>query len=275
MPELPEVETTLRGLEKHLHLKSIEQVLVRRRDLRWPIADSFEEVIVNQSITSFRRKGKYLILDLKNGISILGHLGMSGTFRVEPKMPDDLRKHDHLVIIFESGEVAIYHDPRRFGFILLCHTKDLSQHPRLKNMGPDPIESTELSTCYFEKALKKRSGMIKPALLDQKLIAGVGNIYACEALYEARIHPKRQANSLKGKEIERLIESIRAVMQSAIASGGSTLKDFSGASGQSGYFQHAFKVYNRAQETCMSCNLLLSVENLAGRSTFFCKKCQK
>ena len=275
MPELPEVETTLRGLESYLQEKRFEQVEVRRRDLRWPIADEFEETLTDQHVTGYRRRGKYLILDLSNGYSVLGHLGMSGTFRVEPTMPKELRIHDHVLITADSGEVAIFCDPRRFGFLLLNETKTLSDHPRLIKMGPDPFDEEVLTVTYLKDKLSKRAGAIKPVLLDQQLVAGIGNIYASEALFIAGIHPKRPANSLKTKEIEGLIPSIREVLSAAITSGGSTLRDFSGASGETGYFQHAFKVYGHAGKPCFGCNSPLKVEVMTGRSTFFCEKCQK
>ena len=275
MPELPEVETTLRGLQSYLQHKPIEMVEVRRRDLRWPIPDEFEEILTGQHISGYRRFGKYLVLDLSNDHSILGHLGMSGTFRVVPSMPMEHRKHDHVFITFESGEVAIFCDPRRFGFLLLSETDALLEHPRLKAMGPDPFDESRLTVGYLKQALARRKGHIKPILLDQSLVAGIGNIYASEALFDARIHPKRAANSLKNKELERLIEAVREVLKAAIASGGSTLRDFSGSDGESGYFQHAFKVYGHADEPCVICEKRLMVENQAGRSSFFCENCQK
>ncbi len=275
MPELPEVETTRRGLQSYLNGKTIEEVEVRRRDLRWEIPDEFEEALAGQKLESFRRVGKYLILDLPNGQSVIGHLGMSGTFRVEPKIPEELRKHDHVILHMDSAEVAIFNDPRRFGFLLLCETKTLLEHPRLNRMGPDPFDEDKFTPEYFKKAVAKRKGHIKPVLLDQALVAGIGNIYASEALFMSNIHPKRAANSLKKKEIVILIQSIKEVLIAAIASGGSTLKDFSGSDGSAGYFQHAFKVYGHAKEPCSTCSAPLEVEIMAGRSTFFCKNCQK
>lgn len=275
MPELPEVETTRRGLQSYLQGKTIERVEVRRRDLRWPIPDEFEEILSEQKIQHFGRIGKYLALDLTNGWSILGHLGMSGTFRVVPNMPQELRKHDHVMLEMDSGEVAIFCDPRRFGFLLLNKTKDLLSHPRLSRMGPDPFDSEQFTVEYLQQALARRKGAIKPILLDQSLVAGIGNIYASEALFMAGIHPTRPANGLKKKEIERLIASLREVLEAAIASGGSTLRDFSGSDGEAGYFQHAFKVYGHGKEPCSACSKPLEVAMLAGRSTFFCKNCQK
>ncbi|MDG1287622.1 MAG: bifunctional DNA-formamidopyrimidine glycosylase/DNA-(apurinic or apyrimidinic site) lyase [Rickettsiales bacterium] len=275
MPELPEVETTRRGLHSYLNGKTIENVEVRRRDLRWEVPGKFEEVLEGQKLESFRRVGKYLVLDLPNKQSIIGHLGMSGTFRVEPHMPDELRKHDHVILHMDSAEVAIFNDPRRFGFLLLCQTAALLEHPRLNRMGSDPFDEAKFTVDYLQTKLAKRKGHIKPVLLDQALIAGIGNIYASEALFMSFIHPKRAANSLTRKEITILIQSIKEVLEAAIASGGSTLRDFLGSDGEAGYFQHAFKVYGHAKEPCSVCSSPLEVEVMAGRSTFFCENCQK
>ncbi len=275
MPELPEVETTCRGLQSYLQDKRIETVEIMRRDLRWPIPDEFEELLTGQKLIHFSRVGKYLVLGLENGQSILGHLGMSGTFRVEPIMPQELKKHDHALLLMDSGEVAIYNDPRRFGFLLLCETSRLLEHPRLNKMGPDPFDETRFTVEYFQKSIAKRKGAIKPVLLDQALVAGCGNIYASEALFMAGIHPARPASSLKKKEITKLIQSLKEVLTAAIASGGSTLRDFAGSDGKAGYFQHAFKVYGHAKQPCSACSSPLIVAVMAGRSTFFCEICQK
>jgi formamidopyrimidine-DNA glycosylase len=275
MPELPEVETAKRGLQQALQNKRICHVELRRRDLRWPIEEGFEELLVDQRMIGFRRFGKYFVIDLENGWSVLGHLGMSGTFRVEPEMPKALRKHDHVLLTMESGEMAIYHDPRRFGFLLLSETPKLADHPRLVEMGPDPFDEKRFTADYLATALSKRKGPIKAVLLDQKLVAGIGNIYASEALFGIGVRPGRPANKLKRKEIEALVLEICKVLAAAIASGGSTLRDFSGSDGQTGYFQHHFKVYGHAGEPCESCSELLMVEVIAGRSSFFCKNCQK
>ncbi len=275
MPELPEVETARRGLEQALSNKKIELVEVRRRDLRWPIPDDFEEIAHGQTIQNFGRIGKYLHLDLTNSYSILGHLGMSGTFRVEPSYPQQLRTHDHIVIQFESKETAIFNDARRFGFLLLSKTEALRQHPRLIHMGPDPFDKANFNVSYLTKALSRRSGAIKPILLNQNVVSGIGNIYASEALFSAKIHPNRPADSLSKSEISLLIKSVRVVLTAAIASGGSTLRDFSGTSGQAGYFQHSFNVYGHANQPCRVCKNPLKVAKLAGRSTFFCEICQK
>jgi len=275
MPELPEVETTRRGLASYIIGKRIEQVEVRRRDLRWPIGDGFEEILSGQRVTGLRRVGKYMIMDMDNGWSVLSHLGMSGTFRVVPTMPAELRKHDHVIIELESGEAVIYHDPRRFGFLLHCKTDEILQHPRLIDMGPDPFDEQNFTPEYLHAQLARRNAPIKAVLLDQSLVAGIGNIYASEALFGARIHPKRPANSLKKIEILMLISSITEVLAAAIASGGSTLRDYSGSDGEAGYFQHAFKVYGHANEPCSACKKLLKVETVAGRSSFFCENCQK
>ena len=274
MPELPEVETTKRGLTPSLLGREMVAVEVRRRDLRWPIPDEFEEIVTGARVSVMQRIGKYLVFELDNGWSILAHLGMSGTFRIEPLMPEILRKHDHLCIELESGEVMIFHDPRRFGFILLSESGRVAEHPRLAEMGPDPFDKECFHAQYFAQKLKARKAPIKPVLLDQKLVAGIGNIYASEALFEAGIAPHRPANSLKTKEIAALIEAIRKVLADAIASGGSTLRDFAGSGGESGYFQHQFKVYDRSEQPCVECKEPLMVEVMAGRSSFYCQNCQ-
>jgi len=275
MPELPEVETTCRGLQPYLENQSIEWVECRRRDLRWPIDDAFEELLSGQHVQRVHRIGKYMLWTLANDHTVIAHLGMSGTFRVEDHLPDPFRKHDHVIIMLESGQCIIFHDPRRFGFIVFCETKDLLSHPRLHQMGPDPFDATALTPAYLMQIFSRRKGPIKPALLNQSLIAGIGNIYASEALFGAGIHPHRPAKSLTNNELTKLIAAIRKVLNAAIQSGGSTLRDFAGSDSQSGYFQHSFQVYDRADKACTRCKQQLEVESLAGRSTYFCKNCQK
>lgn len=274
MPELPEVETTKRGLEPHLNQQRIDAVEVYRRDLRWPIPDEFEEVLTGNWFVGFKRIGKYLIMDLSNGVSIIAHLGMSGTFRVEHTVPEILRKHDHVVIVLESGAALIYRDPRRFGFLLLEESRSIRSHPRIKVMGPDPFDSESFTAEYLLDSLRKKKSQIKPILLDQHLVAGIGNIYASEALFTAGIRPDRLALSLSLHELQKLVISIRSVLQLAINSGGSTLRDFTGGDGKPGYFQHAFQVYGREGGLCVGCGQAVDKFVMAGRATYCCYTCQ-
>ena len=274
MPELPEVETTMRGIAPSLIGQPIAQVEVMRRDLRWPIPDELEEVLVGSQFCGFERIGKYLIMHVQGGQSLIAHLGMSGTFRIAPSMPQTLRKHDHVLIELENGAVLIFRDPRRFGFVLLQETAHLREHPRLAEMGPDPFDTQAFTGAYLQKCLAKRHSPIKPILLDQHLVAGIGNIYASEALFRAKISPQRAASSLTFAQCNRLVLAIREVLGEAIESGGSTLRDFTGGDGSEGYFQHHFAVYDREHLPCVACGKAVDKSVMAGRATYFCASCQ-
>lgn len=272
MPELPEVETVRTGLARAIIDARIDRVTLRRENLRIPFPTDFVRKLTRRSITAIERRAKYLLFSLDSGDVILSHLGMSGRFLVENEMPKTLDTHDHVVWSLADGRVVIYNDPRRFGLMTLCTREELSIHPLLAGLGPEPLER-EFSTSYLKSKLQTRQAPIKPVLMEQGLVVGVGNIYASEALFLAGIHPMRAASTVAG-DAALLVKSIRKVLQDAIASGGSSLKDFMTVSGESGYFQHQFNVYDRAGEPCYRCKTPIMTLRQAGRSTFFCPKCQ-
>lgn len=273
MPELPEVETTRRGLLKTVKSHRVEGVELRRRDLRFALPDDFEERIEGRTITNIRRRAKYLLFDLDSGESVLAHLGMSGSFRVIPAEAYTPKKHDHVIWQLDNGTLCVFHDPRRFGIMDLVNKAGEKTHKLLKGLGPEPFLE-DLSETYLADALRRRKGPVKPVLMDQKLVVGVGNIYASEALFLAKIHPDTPAHAA-GKNAALLIRSIRTVLEQAIDSGGSTLRDFLGADGASGYFQHRFQVYERDGQPCYRCKTTIKSAVHAGRSTYWCPQCQR
>lgn len=275
MPELPEVETTLRGLEPHFAGKQIIQSELRRYDLRWPVPENLLQMLIGARIARMYRRSKYILLELSNGLTVILHLGMSGSFRVEAERPEKLKKHDHFLMQSESGKWAIFHDPRRFGAILLSETAEIESHRLLTVLGPEPLDSDAFSGAYLQSALKGRKIAIKNAIMMAKIVVGVGNIYASEALYLAGIHPLRASSSLSRKECEALVAAIRTVLSAAIQSGGSTLKDYLQTSGQTGYFQHHFRVYDRAGLNCEKCKAEIVRQVINGRSSYFCSFCQR
>lgn len=272
MPELPEVETVRRGLEKAVHGERILNVTLRRENLRIPFPEGFSEKLCGRKIQAVRRRAKYLLFDLEGGISLIGHLGMSGNFRFCDAAAL-LRPHDHVVFMLERGNALVFNDPRRFGLMDIAPTQELEAHLLFAHLGPEPL-SDDFSVAYLKKALARRSGPIKNALMDAALVVGVGNIYACEALFGAKISPDRPAGSVSGKA-EIVHESIRKVLEEAIQSGGSSLRDFLSAEGKAGYFQHRFQVYGREGKPCFHCAAPIQRIRQAGRSTFFCTACQK
>lgn len=273
MPELPEVETTRRGLVKTVQGQRIETCELKRRDLRFPLPDDFEERLEGRTIENIRRRAKYLLFDLDNGDIVLAHLGMSGSFRVVPAADYAPKKHDHVIWHLGNGTLCVFHDPRRFGIMDLVDKTGENQHKLLTVLGPEPF-SVDFSIDYFSAQLARRKGPIKPVLMDQKLVVGVGNIYASESLFLANIHPDTPAN-IAAKKAPLLIDAIQRVLNDAIASGGSTLRDFLGADGASGYFQHRFNVYERENEACMICGSTIKSGVHAGRSTYWCPQCQR
>lgn len=272
MPELPEVETTRRGLESALVGAQITRVEVRRRDLRAPIPTDFEKTLKNATILAVRRRAKYLLIDLDNGRTILCHLGMSGSFRVVKKAGFVAKTHDHVVLDL-GKHLAVFHDPRRFGVMDLVVTATTNQHSLLKNLGPEPF-SEDFSSAYLKAQLTRRTGAIKPVLMDQKLVVGVGNIYASEVLFLCGLHPSLPARKAVTK-VAPLIAAIRSTLEAAIASGGSTLRDYVGADETGGYFQHQFRVYGRDGEPCFRCGTCIENGTHAGRSSYWCPQCQQ
>lgn len=280
MPELPEVETVKRGMEEVLLGDVIEQVDQRRPDLRVPFPEGLKEKLSGRSIDSMTRRAKYILIHLDNGLILVLHLGMSGRVLV---LPDgngyEPVKHDHLILSFQSGAALVLNDPRRFGMVLLLMADELKDHASFKNMGPEPLGNEFSGTILFEK-LKGKKTSIKAALLDQRLVAGLGNIYVCEALFYAAIAPVREAMSLTGDETEKLVVAIRSVLNKAIEAGGSSLKDYRTAGGDLGYFQFSFAVYDREGMACPRCDCDVSktkgVKRIiqGGRSTFYCPEKQ-
>ena len=275
MPELPEVETIRRGLSKAMTGQLINEVIVRRTDLRRPLPDRFVETVRGQKIATIDRRAKYLLMRLENDVVVLIHLGMSGRMVIElgtdPQIPN--RKHEHIVFVLENGNIIRFSDPRRFGLIEISHAKKLSSHHLLKNIGPEPL-SIEFSGSMLANRLQGKKTPIKSALLDQRVVAGLGNIYVCEGLFMAELCPTRSANTITPKHASILVKKTKELLLDAIESGGSTLKDHVSATGEMGYFQHKFKVYGRAGQPCPICEEPIRQIIQAGRSTFFCAKCQ-
>ncbi|MGI9242690.1 MAG: bifunctional DNA-formamidopyrimidine glycosylase/DNA-(apurinic or apyrimidinic site) lyase [Verrucomicrobiales bacterium] len=270
MPELPEVETTLRGVEPHLVGHEIVEVDVRERRLRWPVPPAIDGLSGNV-VRSARRRGKYLLFEVAGGTMIL-HLGMSGGLRVlDPDVP--WKKHDHAALRLDSGKELRYHDPRRFGCILFCEG-DPEQHPLLESLGPEPL-GDGFSVDYLASAARGRKLAIKQLIMDSHVVVGVGNIYACEALFLAGIHPARAAGKISKPRLERLVGAIKTVLAAAIESGGTTLRDFLNEDGQPGYFKQSLHVYGREDEPCRTCGALVKRVVQGQRSTFYCGRCQR
>ena len=275
MPELPEVETVRRGLEPILVGATLTQVLVRRPNLRRPFPERLADRLTGRTVTALRRRAKYLLVDLDGGDALLIHLGMSGRMVISPARPNDLDKHDHFVMETDRGPVVRFNDARRFGSVDWIAPGEEPAHALLRDIGPEPL-GDGFSAAQFADALAGRFAPIKAVLLDQRQVAGIGNIYACEALHMAAIHPARAAGDLTDAETSRLVNAVKAVLAAAIEAGGSTLRDHQQPNGELGYFQHRFQVYGRADEACPRCGAGAVIERLvqSGRSSFFCATCQ-
>lgn len=270
MPELPEVETTLRGVLPHLIGHTITEVDVRERRLRWPVPEEIDR-LAGSVFVSARRRGKYLLFNVGRG-TILVHLGMSGGLRVlDPEVA--WKKHDHLALRLDSGKELRFHDPRRFGCVLFCEG-DPEEHPLLRDLGPEPL-GEGFSADYLRALAHGRKVSIKQLIMNSQVVVGVGNIYACEALFLAGIHPLREAGKISGARLGRLVAAIRQVLSAAIESGGTTLRDFLNEDGQPGYFKQSLNVYGREGETCKVCGRPIKRIVQAQRSTFYCGKCQR
>ena len=276
MPELPEVETVRRGLMPAMQGKRLDAVIPRRPDLRFPLPDGFGQRLTGRTVAAIRRRAKFLMFDLDSPDVLIAHLGMSGSFRLGAK-PFPEEKHDHVIFKMSGGGEVHYNDPRRFGFMDLWPAADLAAHPMLAKLGPEPLDDDAFSGPVLAARLKDKKTPIKAALLDQGVVAGVGNIYACEALYRAGISPKRLAHTVQGARAERLAQAVKAVLTDAIASGGSSLRDHIRPDGELGYFQHSFDVYGRTGEACANaaCGQPIRQIPQAGRSTFYCSRCQR
>jgi len=270
MPELPEVETTRRGITPGILHKSIRAVVIRTPSLRWPIPQELRQILPGTRIESILRRAKYLLLSNETGHLII-HLGMSGSLRIVPTSTPP-GKHDHVDIIFTNNQALRFTDPRRFG-CLLWHEGPIEQHPLLHKLGPEP-----LTDCFDGNTLKTASRAKKVAvknfIMDGKVVVGVGNIYANEALFKAGIHPSRAANRISLARYCRLAEEIKTILQNAIDVGGTTLRDFTGSDGKPGYFKQSLEVYGRGGEPCVNCGLELTEIRLGQRSTVYCRQCQ-
>ena len=300
MPELPEVETVRRGLQPAMEGARFTKVEVHRRDLRWPLPKDFAARLEGKTVTGMGRRAKYLLADLSSGDVLLMHLGMSGSFYVFDEKGGRAEgakggtaghyyhersqhvAHDHVVFHMSSGAVATFNDPRRFGFMKIVARSKLDAEPLLNRLGPEPL-GNEFDAAMLARACQGKTTSIKAALLDQRVVAGLGNIYVCEALFRARLSPQRMASTIASRSgapnerAERLVEAIKAVLNDAIKAGGSSLRDHRLTDGELGMFQHHFGVYDREGEKCPTPGCKGTIKRIVqnGRSTFFCPKCQK
>ncbi len=283
MPELPEVETVRRGLLPAMEGKAILSAQVNRPDLRWPLPDRMAERLTGARVDALRRRSKYILADLSTGETLLIHLGMSGRMLISGAMPGVFhhdhpapQKHDHVVLEMEGGARVTFNDARRFGAMDLMATATAEAHPLLSVLGPEPLGNA-FDTAYLQARLAGRRTPVKAALLDQHLIAGLGNIYVCEVLFRASLHPATQAGDLTPAQVAGLVPIIREVLAEAIEAGGSSLKDYRQADGELGYFQHSFRVYDRAGQPCPTAGCTGTVTRIvqSGRSSFFCPVCQR
>ncbi len=298
MPELPEVETVRRGLAPVMERARFAKVEARRRDLRWPLQKDFVARLEGQKVEGLGRRAKYLVADLSSGDVLLMHLGMSGSFRIAQEAKGKARgeatpgayyhdrckdmTHDHVVFHMSSGARVAFNDPRRFGSMKIVPRDKLEQEPLLRALGPEPLGNA-FDAAMLAKACTGKKTSLKAALSDQKIVAGLGNIYVCEALHRARLSPKRLAATLAQRSgapherAARLVEAIRAVLNDAIKAGGSSLRDHRRTNGELGLFQHNFRVYDREGESCPTRGCAGTIRRIvqAGRSTFFCPVCQR
>lgn len=293
MPELPEVETVRRGLQPAMEGSKILKAEARRKDLRFPFQKGFIARLEGQTITGLGRRAKYLMADLNSGDVLLMHLGMSGSFRVlkqdgaaapgkfhYPRSED--RAHDHVVFHMSSGAAVVFNDPRRFGYMKIIARNAIEDEPLLKGLGPEPL-GNEFDAAMLARSCHNKRTSLKAALLDQRVVAGLGNIYVCEALFRSHLSPRRLAATLATKKAEptdhskRLVDAIHSVLNQAIKAGGSSISDHRLTNGDLGYFQHSFQVYDREGETCRTsgCGGIVRRFTQNGRSTFWCPKCQK
>lgn len=270
LPELPEVETTCRGIEPHLVGVRVLKVVIRQPKLRWPVPMALQVELSGEVISSIKRRGKYLIFHSRLG-SLISHLGMSGSFRILSNSAAP-KKHDHVDFILENGKTLRYNDPRRFGCIL-WEKGDAYQHPLLSGLGPEPLSAEFNKDVLFKKS-RNRKTSVKTFIMDSKTVVGVGNIYANEALFSAGIHPKRLANRVSKKRYVTLTHSIKQILLRAVSMGGTTLRDFTNEDGKPGYFSQSLQVYGRARKPCIHCATTLKEIRINQRSTVYCSKCQ-
>ncbi|HZC15621.1 MAG TPA: bifunctional DNA-formamidopyrimidine glycosylase/DNA-(apurinic or apyrimidinic site) lyase [Caulobacteraceae bacterium] len=287
MPELPEVETVRRGLEPALAGARLARVEARRPDLRFPLPVGFVQRLTGARIERLDRRAKYLLAPLDRGDTLVMHLGMSGRFEVAgletTRRPGEFvyaspadPKHAHVVFETDTAARVTYFDPRRFGYMALIASAQLSVHPWFAGLGPEPL-GPDFTGAHLARAFAGRRQSVKASLMDQRIVAGLGNIYVCEALFQTRLSPLRPAGEISLRALNKLASAVKAVLEEAIEAGGSTLRDYAGADGALGYFQHRFKVYGRECEPCLGLGCAGVVERIvqAGRSTFYCPSCQR
>ena len=283
MPELPEVETVLRGISPILEGNQIDYAQVNRPDLRRPFPNNLAKRLKNRKINFLHRRSKYILIDLSEGETLIMHLGMSGRIMISQKATGNFhhnkthsQKHDHFILHLKDDHQLTFNDPRRFGVIDLLKTENLELSDMLSQIGPEPL-SNSFNEAYFVNTMRSKKTNIKSALLDQRVVAGLGNIYVCEALFRAGISPRRQALRISHKKLSSLVPIIKEILLEAISSGGSSLRDFRSASGNLGYFQHSFDVYGRENQDCynIECDSKIKRITQAGRSSFYCSNCQR
>lgn len=269
MPELPEVETTLRGIRDTLQDQAIEQLLVREPRLRWPVDPDLPQRLTGRRILSLQRRAKYILIHLEQG-SLIWHLGMSGSMRLVDASVSP-GKHDHIDLVLDSGMILRYNDPRRFGCLLWSETP--MRHPLLAELGPEPLDDAFDGDYLYRKSRGRRVA-VKAFIMDQKIVVGVGNIYASEALFMAGIHPSRAAGRVSRARYAVLAQKIKQVLARAIAQGGTTLRDFSGADGRPGYFEQQLNVYGRTGAPCPHCDHPVRCKTIGQRASYYCARCQ-
>lgn len=271
MPELPEVETTRRGIDPHVRGATVNKVILRQLSLRWPVPEQLPVLLQRRKLLDLSRRGKYLLLRFHHG-HLLIHLGMSGNLRiVQAETP--VQKHDHVDLVFNNHSVLRFNDPRRFGAVLWTE-EPVFEHELLSSLGPEPL-SDDFNADYLYRRSRGKKQAIKTCIMDSKVVVGVGNIYANEALFLAGIRPARAAGSLSRVKIVRLVEHIKSVLCKAITQGGTTLKDFVNSEGKPGYFKQELQVYGRAGQPCPKCSQVLKEIRLGQRSTVYCPSCQR
>ena len=270
MPELPEVETTRRGIEPHIKGKTVKKVIIRQRQLRWPIPTKLQNVLPGEKILNILRRGKYLLLDTSIG-SVIIHLGMSGSLRIVDKNSAP-QKHDHVDFVFTNNKILRLRDPRRFGAVLWTN-QNPQNHPLLKSLGPEPL-SEDFNADYLFDRSRKRKISIKAFIMDSKVVVGVGNIYASEALFRASIRPTIRAGKISKARYLKLVGAIKQVLKEAVGQGGTTLRDFTNEEGKPGYFKQKLLVYGRAGEPCSICQTMIKQIKQGQRASYYCPQCQ-
>lgn len=270
MPELPEVETTRRGIMPHIQGQQLTGVIVREPRLRWPVTDHLQQILQGRQLRSVERRGKYLLLAFEQGTLII-HLGMSGSLRILPALTEPT-KHDHVDLVFDQ-QCLRYHDPRRFGAVLWTNS-DVMQHELLRHLGPEPLDP-EFNGAYLRQVATGRRTAVKNLIMDGRVVVGVGNIYANESLFMSGIRPDRACNRISRERYARLAECIKKVLTAAIDQGGTTLQDFHGADGRPGYFALKLQVYGRTGKACLTCGGNIREKTIGQRSSYYCVHCQQ